>query len=303
MRTSIHSIAWLLVLSVLCATNTVMAQSPETIRLYNGKAPGSEHWDWQEKENNDNMFQTRIVYNVSTPTLTVFRPNPATANDTAVIIFPGGGFHTLSIDSEGNDVALWLAKRGVTGFVLKYRLVKCNTDNPIMELFSKSDPGKLREDIDPVVQLAMADGKAAIRHVREHAKEYGVNPKQVGIIGFSAGGTVAASVAYNYSPETRPDFVALIYLQYDWTVKSDVPGDAPPIFVLAATDDQLGLASHSVRLYNDWTTARKSAELHLYSTGGHGFGMKKQNLPSDHWIERFVDWLGVRGFLVQKKKL
>jgi acetyl esterase/lipase len=125
-----------------------------------------------------------------------------------------------------------------------------------------------------------------------------VNPQRIGIIGFSAGGTVAASVAYNYTPETRPDFAAPIYLAYNWTVKDKgVPSDAPPLFVLAATDDPLRLAPHSVDLYRDWTAAKKPAELHLYSKGGHGFGMRKQNLPVDGWIESFSDWLEVQGLL------
>ena len=289
-------------LSILCIPNLVNAQSPEVVRLSDGKAPGSEDWNWREKENNNNMWRTRIVYNVSTPTLAVFRPDPTTANSAAVIICPGGGFHALSIDSEGNDVASWLAKKGVTGFVLKYRLIKCNTDDPVRELMTKSDPKKFQEELDPVIKFAMADGKAAIHYVRDHAKEYGVDPERIGIIGFSAGGTVTASVGYNYSKESRPDFVAPIYLQYDWTIKQDVPEDAPPMFILAASNDQLGLAPHSIRLYNDWTAAGKSAELHLYSTGGHGFGMRNQNLPSDHWISLFADWLGVHGFLTAEKK-
>ena len=143
----------------------------------------------------------------------------------------------------------------------------------------------------------MADGLAAIEYVRQHTADYGIDPKRIGIIGFSAGGTVAASVAFNYTPATRPDFVAPIYLSYDWTIKTTVPTDAPPLFALAATDDQLGLAPHSVRLYNDWTAAGKSAELHLYSQGGHGFGMRTQNLPSDRWIALFGDWLDVQGLL------
>jgi len=188
-----------------------------------------------------------------------------------------------------------LQGKGVTGFVLKYRLVPCKTDDPTRELMTR---GPLDDVVAPIVKLALADGNAAIGHVRKHAKEYGVNPDRIGIIGFSAGGTVAASVAYNYSPETRPNFAAPIYLAYNWTLKaSGVPADAPPIFVLAATDDPLGLAPQSVALYQDWTAARKSAELHIFSKGGHGFGMRKQNLPSDHWVERFADWLEVQGWL------
>jgi acetyl esterase/lipase len=119
---------------------------------------------------------------------------------------------------------------------------------------------------------------------------------RIGILGFSAGGTVAVSAALNYARETRPAFVAPVYLQYDWAMKAAVPKDAPPLFVLAASDDQIGLAPHSVALYQDWVRAGRSAELHLYSQGGHGFGMRTQNLPSDTWIRLFHEWLGAEKF-------
>jgi len=278
----------------LTVCSLAAAAQPQVVRLYPGAAPGSENWKHDEKENNNNLWQTRVVYNVSKPTLTVFkaeRPNGA-----GLIICPGGAFYALSIDSEGNDVARWLNAKGVTCFVLKYRLVECKTDDPTQEVMTAGP--KLGEIAAPIIKLAAADGKAAVAHVRQRATEYGVKPDRIGIIGFSAGGTVAASVAFGYNPESRPDFVAPIYLAYDWAVKpGGVPADAPPMFILAATDDQLGLAPHSVRLYNDWTAAKKSAELHLYSKGGHGFGMRKQNLPSDRWIQLFADWLEAQGFL------
>jgi len=273
---------------------TAMSQD-KVIPLYPGAAPGSEKWTQEEKESRTNQWHTRIVFNVSKPTLTLFQPEASQANATAVVICPGGAFFALSIDSEGFDVARWLAAKGVTCFVLKYRLVECKTDDPTTELTTVGD---LDPVVAPVIKLAMADGIAAVGYVREHAKEYNVNPNRIGIMGFSAGGTVAASVVFNYSPETRPDFVALIYLQYEWVPKpKGVPADAPPIFILAATDDPLGLAPHSFAFYRDWIAAKKSAELHLYAKGGHGFGMRKQNLPTDHWIERFADWLEVEGLM------
>lgn len=285
--------ALLLALLALISANAV-AQD-KVIRLYDGPAPGSEDWKHEEKENRTNFWNTRVVFNVANPTLTVFQPDPAKAVGTAVIICPGGAFFALSIDSEGYDVARWLNTKGITCLVLKYRLVKCETDDPTREVMTKG--ANLEEVVAPIVKLAMADGLAAVRYVRQHAADYGVKPDRIGIIGFSAGGTLVTSVAYNYTPETRPDFVAPIYPAYDWAIKGKVPADAPPMFILAATDDQLGLAPHSVRLYNDWTGAKKSAELHLLAKGGHGFGMRKQNLPSDRWIERFADWLEGQGWL------
>ncbi|MBI3416087.1 MAG: alpha/beta hydrolase [Verrucomicrobia bacterium] len=279
--------------------SSAAASSPvaegKVVRLYDGPAPGSENWTHSEKESRTNLWNTRVAFNVANPTLTVFPANSAKANGTAVVICPGGAFFGLSIDSEGNDVARWLNDKGVACFVLKYRLVECKTDDPTRELMTR---GNLDPIVAPIVKLAMADGNAAIGHVRKHAQEYGVNPERIGIVGFSAGGTVTASVAYNYTPETRPNFVAPIYLAYNWTIKPNgVPADAPPMFVLAATDDPLGLAPQSVAIYQDWVAAKKPAELHLFSKGGHGFGMRKQNLPSDHWVERFADWLDVQGLL------
>lgn len=273
---------------------TCQAQN-QVVRLYEGKAPGSESWTHSEQESAQNLWNTRVVFNVADPTLTVFKPDPAKANGTAVIICPGGAFFALSIDSEGNDVARWLVERGVTCFVLKYRLVECKTDDPTREVGTR---GPLDEVVAPIVPLALADGLAAVGHVRKQAATYGVNPERIGIIGFSAGGTVASSVAMNYTPETRPTFAAPIYLAYSWTLKDrGVPTDAPPLFVLAATDDPLQLAPHSVQIYQDWVQAGKTAELHIYAQGGHGFGMRKQNLPSDRWIQLFADWLDVQGLM------
>lgn len=280
---------------ISCAACLNAWAADEVVRLYEGKAPGSEEWTHSEKESTQNLWQTRVVYNVVDPTLTVFRPEEGKANGTAVIICPGGGFFALSIDSEGNDVARWLAERGVTGFVLKYRLVEVKSDDPTREIMTRGDIGPI---VAPIVKLALADGLEAIRRVRGNADKYGVNPNRIGIMGFSAGGTVAASVGLNYTEETRPDFVAPIYLAYSWAIKGDgVKHDAPPLFVLAASDDPLGLASHSVEIYQDWMNAGKRAELHLFSKGGHGFGMRKQNLPSDRWIELFADWLRVEGLM------
>ncbi len=267
----------------------------KVIRLYDGPAPGSENWKQTEQENRTNLWQTPVVFNVVNPTLTVFQPEVGKANGTAVVICPGGAFFALSIDSEGNDVARWLTAKGVTCFVLKYRLVECKTTDPTIEVMTR---GPLDDVVAPVVKLALADGNAAIGYLRKHAAEFGVSPERIGIIGFSAGGTVAMSAALNYTAETRPNFVAAIYAAYNWAIKgSGVPADAPPAFVLAASDDPLGLAPQSVTIYQDWIAAGKSAELHLYSKGGHGFGMKLQHQPSDQWIERFADWLEVRGLM------
>ncbi len=150
-----------LILSLSC---TGLVAQEKVVRLYEGPAPGSENWKQEEKENRTNAWQTRIVFNVVNPTLTVFRPDPSNANGTALVICPGGAFFALSIDSEGFDVARWLNAKGVTGFVLKYRLVECKTDDPTRELMTR---GKLDDIVAPFVKLAMADGNSSIGYVRK----------------------------------------------------------------------------------------------------------------------------------------
>lgn len=287
------------VATILMVLLVNVAEAQKVIRLYPGAAPGSENWKHQEKEYFSTIWNTQVVTNVTQPTLTAYLPDPAQANGTAVIICPGGGFHALSINSEGIDVAKWLQARGVAAFVLKYRLVPTGEDG-VKEVMAKmSQPGKMDQDNAAVVPLAVADGKAAVTYVRRHASEFGISPQRIGLMGFSAGGTVTASVALGYTADSRPDFVAPVYAYLGAVKETVVPGDAPPMFVVAATDDQLGLAADSIKLYNRWLAAKKPVEIHIYQKGGHGFGMRKQNLPTDHWIERFGEWLRLQGLLTK----
>ena len=271
----------------------------KVVRLYEGAAPGSEAWKQQEKKQRVEFFGGEIATNVVDPTLRVFAPAADDAGKTksvgtGIVICPGGGFHILSMDSEGYDVARWLAERGVTCFVLKYRLVETKSENPFGEMMANMQD--FEKAVGPVVKLATADGLAAIAFVREHAAEYGVDPGRIGIIGFSAGGMVAAETACNFSKEDRPDFAAAIYPAWP-AGAGEVPQDAPPLFILAATDDQLNLAADSVRLYQQWAAAKKPVELHMFAEGGHGFGMRKLGKPTDKWIEQFGEWLTWRGLM------
>lgn len=250
---------------------------------------------YPEKQYFSKAWNTEVVTNVTRPSLTVYQPLPWTATGAAAVICPGGGFMALSINSEGVDVAEWLAAKGVTAFVLKYRLA--HTGDDATEEFQQmwNNKPKFREMLANTVPLSIADGLAAVAYVRKHASDWKISPDRVGIIGFSAGGTVAAAVALRYSPEGRPAFAAPIYGAASMFKDIAVPADAPPIFLAAATDDQLGLSGDSVALYEKWTAAHKSAELHMYAKGGHGFGMRKQGLPSDEWIDRFWDWIKMEG--------
>lgn len=269
----------------------------QVIPLYTGNTPGATQGSYPEQEYFSKAWNTEIVANVTRPTLTVFRPAPGLKNGTAVVICPGGGFMALSIASEGTDVARYLTARGLTAFVLKYRLSHTQTRDAGEEFhLLYADKPKFEAVLKQTVPLSIADGLAAVTYVRQHAAEFGVSPDRVGIMGFSAGGGVTAAVALHYAPEGRPAFVAPIY-EGGAPTDAPVPADAPPMFIAAATDDNLGLAPASVALYQKWAAAHKSVELHMYAKGGHGFGMRKQNIPTDHWIDRFADWLELEGFL------
>jgi len=274
-----------------------LASAQEIIPLYNGTPPGSAAESYPEKQYFSKSWNTEVVANVTKPSLTVFKPLPEQKNGTAAVVVPGGGFMALSINSEGVDVAKYLAAKGVTAFVLKYRIA--HTGGDATEEFAAlyGDKAKFSETIGKVIPLSIADGVAAVTYIRKHAAELGVSPDRVGIIGFSAGGTVTMGVAYQYAPEGRPAFVAPIYAAAGRLKELPVPADAPPMFIAAATDDNLGLAPDSVALYEKWSAARKSVELHMYAKGGHGFGMHQNNIPTDHWIDRFADWLDLEGFL------
>lgn len=274
----------------------VMAvEAGELFRLYPGPAPGSEDWNHAERAYFSEIFNTEVLTNVSTPSIEAFLPDPAAATGAAVVIAPGGGFHALSIESEGNEVARWLNARGVAAFVLRYRLVPGGED-PVAEMLAKS-PEQSRQDMAGIAPLAGADGQRAMHLVLARAEEFGVDPNRVGFMGFSAGGAVATLVGTSYPANGRPAFLAPIYAGIGMIAETEVPEDAPPMFLVAASDDQLGLAQDSVRLYEKWLAAGKPVELHLYANGGHGFGMREQNLPSDSWIDRFGDWLEAGGFL------
>jgi len=274
-----------------------LAAAQEVIPLYKGTPPGSTPENYPEKQYFSKSWNTEVVSNVTKPSLTVFKPAPDQKNGTAAVVVPGGGFMALSINSEGNDVARYLAAKGITAFVLKYRIARTGEDATQEFAALYADKAKFSETIGKVVPLSIADGLAAVAYVRRHASEWGVSRDRVGIIGFSAGGTVALGAAYQYAPEGRPAFVAPIYAAPGRLNDLSIPADAPPMFIAAATDDNLGLAPDSVALYEKWTAAQKSVELHMYAKGGHGFGMHTNNIPTDHWIDRFVDWLELQGFL------
>jgi acetyl esterase/lipase len=271
-----------------------MAFSQEVIALPHS-APSGITWVGGEKEYYSDIWDTQVVTNVSTPSMQVFRPEPGSANGTAVIVAPGGGLFGLSIASEGTDVARWLNEKGITAFVLKYRLVPTGEDG-VKEISESGDkPEELQKRVAPVLPLSVRDGLEAIAYVRQHTGEYGIQADKIGFMGFSAGGAVTMGVTFNYDSANRPDFIVPVYPWMTVLGSYEVPEDAPPMLVICASDDPIRLAEPSAELYQKWLKSEKSAGLHMYSKGGHGFGMKDQGLPSDEWIARFYEWAIAEG--------
>ncbi len=265
------------------------AREKTVIKLWPGVAPGSE--EWKQPETVIGAAGSQRIMNVSAPTLTVYQPDPSRATGTAVIIAPGGGFVWLSIDSEGHDVAKWLAARGVAAFVLKYRLLQVEGREPAQVAEAASAAlGALTRDrslIDQYSKHGIADGLQAIKVVRAHAAEWGVSPERVVLTGFSAGAILTSAVVLQ--PEARPNYAAPIY-GGPFNETPPIPQGLPPIFLAVAQDDA-GAEPLVTRFYGALKAAGYKPELHVFSAGGHGFGMRKQGKSSDHWIDEFYFWL------------
>ena len=257
----------------------------QVVNIWQGAAPGSENWIHNEKTVENTPVGT-VVFNVATPTLTAYLPEPAKATGTGVIIAPGGAFVALAIDLEGRDVARQLQERGIAAFVLKYR---------IMEKRQEGIPANM--NMDEVGKYGIADGIQALKVVRQHAKEWGVNPDKIGFMGFSAGAMVASGTLLQKDAAARPDFAAMIY-GGPFGKMPEIPAKLPPMFLAWAQDDAVALAP-VVKFYDALKSAGHKPEVHIFSAGGHGFGMKKQNTGSDHWIDEFYYWLEAQGLTKQ----
>jgi dienelactone hydrolase len=279
-----------------CATQpqATSAQEPalpaaEVVRVWPGAAPGTESWTGPEVELDADLpaGKVHIVTNVTTPSLTLFRPAPGTASGTAMLVLPGGAFRALAWDLEGTEVAQQLARRGIAAFVLRYR-VRSPADGPSgAETF---DSWMVRTKA--AREIAAADARQALRLIRTGAARIGIAPGRVGMIGFSAGAVATMETVLSPAAADRPDFAAAIY--------GAAPADrepaagSPPVFLVAAQDDPLVPFERSVDIHRRWSRAGLPAELHLYEKGGHGFGTRARNLPADRWLAAFEAWLASR---------
>lgn len=286
--------------ATLSAPHGTFAQSAplaeDEIRLWD-KTPTGTSWTGPEQlveSTAPTGSKIKVKTNVTEPTLTVVRPLPGKANGTAVIIAPGGAFMALAWDLEGEEVARWFADRGVTAFILKYR-VGTPPRNPSEPLPTGAEA--LLKLIEPNRRIAIADASQAMRLVRRDAGKYGIVPGKVGMIGFSAGAMTTLGVALEAAPDARPDFIIPVYGMMH--AGDEVGPDAPPAFVVTATDDATIPPSRSISIFENWAAAKRPVELHVYERGQHGFGMREQGSPVDAWPAALERWLAARGLVAK----
>lgn len=265
---------------VLCAAQA----PPPIVNIWPGVAPGSEHWTQQERVIENTPLGT-VIFNVVTPTLTAYLPDRNKATGTGIILAPGGAFVALAIDLEANTLAKQLQQRGIAAFVLKYRIVEKHGD------------GIPQMDMDTAGRYGIADGIQALKVVRQHAAQWGVSPNRVGFMGFSAGAMVTSGTVLQQDSAARPNFAALIY-GAPFGVMPPIPRTLPPLFLAWAQDDVIA-RDFTTRFYDALTRAGQKPEVHIYSGGGHGFGLKQQGTTSDHWLDDFYNWLDAQGLTKQ----
>ena len=271
---------------------------PEAIALGTGPLPGAtvdESWHRQ--------YERVFARNVTEATLTPFLPEAGKATGAAVIVAPGGGFRSLSMENEGWDVARALADRGVAAFVLKYRLNQTPADldgfaRSIREMLSGPRPPRDPGSRESATQLApqLADARAAFALVRSRAQEWNVDPDRIGMIGFSAGAMLTMVTALS-GEDAKPAFIGNVYGPIS---ALEVPADAPPLFVALAADDGL-FSGAGFGLIESWQKAGRPVEFHYYERGGHGFGMYPKDTTSTGWFDAWVRWLKMHGYLAPAK--
>ena len=290
-------------------TNELQAQN-QIIPLWNKIPDEIKSIDYKE---NASIIEGKVQSTslVTIPTLSVFLPKESKPNQAAVLIFPGGGYQHLAIDKEGTKVAQWFNTLGIAAFVVKYRL--------------PSDLIMKNKAVGP-----LQDAQEAMRYVRQNAAKWNIDPNKIGIMGFSAGGHLASTLATHYDDKTyettskisaRPDFSLLIYpvisMQNEITHKGSqtsllgtnpsqtlidsfsnekrVTAHTPPTFLIHASDDDVVLSENSINYYLALKRNNVPAELHIYEKGGHGFGLGA-NDTSKFWIRDCEEWLKNHGY-------
>lgn len=271
------------------------AEPAAVLDVWPGKAPGQEE-ELKERLLTDSKSTFARLTDVSHPTISVYRPAPEADTKAAVLICPGGAYHILAIEHEGTEVAAWLNSIGVTGIILKYRV-------------------PARKD-QPRYLAPLQDAQRAMRLVRFKAGPWNIDPQRIGILGFSAGGHLAATVSTNFDQpqykaidevdrvSCRPDFAVLVYPAYlvektGLAPEIRVRPQAPPVFFAHAADDRIA-PENSIRMFLALKQAGVPAELHVFASGGHGFGLRPSQHTSAAWPHLCEAWMRARGLLSKR---
>lgn len=287
-------------LGIVWVLSTAHGEEPTWQPLWGDKVPGETGKIGPEREipTKPGQMAVQRITDVTVPKLAFYLPEKKTS-DVFVIVAPGGGYNILAWDHEGVEVARWLNSLGVSAAVLKYRVPR--------------RPGDPKEGVPPASAM---DAQRAVRLVRSQAKELGISPEKIGMLGFSAGGHLTAWTSTNFDKKTyepiddadkqsaRPDFAVLVYPAYLTPANDDsrlspeiaVTEKTPPTFFAHAADDRVW-PENSIRMFLELKKAKVPAELHIYTTGGHGFGLRPQFGPASSWPARCEEWLKVRKLL------
>ena len=305
--------AWIFLVVCCLAGPVIAADQPLVVELWPGKIPdeigniGAEKFLMSPKLDRKQVQvtePTRMLTNVSKPSITIYRPAKDKDTGTAMLICPGGGYWNLYWQLEGEEVAAWLNSQGVTGIILKYRVPR-QPDEP------RAEPAR----------RPLLDAQRAVSLVRSKAGQWGIDPKQIGMAGFSAGGHLAVATATSFEKRTykpiddidkiscRPDFAIMAYSGYLKAKDKDelapglrIPADTPPIFLVHGSADIISDPAHSVVMYLALKRAGIPAELHVYATAAHDFGVRPSDHPCSTWTQSCATWLRHQGFLKPGKR-
>lgn len=298
----------LLMTWTLCFSATARADNPLVVEVWPGQAPEEPGTIAEEKtlmspsldhKQVEVTESTKLVTNVTKPTLTIYRPAKAKDTGASILICPGGGYWNLYWQLEGEEVAAWLNSIGVTGIILKYRVPRRPDE-------IKGEPAR----------RPLQDAQRAVSLVRSKANEWGLDPQRIGMIGFSAGGHLALATATSFDKRTyaalddidkiscRPDFAIPVYSGYLKAKDKDdiapglrIPDGTPPIFLVHGSDDIVSPPEHSVFMYLALKRAGVVAELHVYASTAHDFGVRQVDHPYATWTESCARWMRHQGFL------
>jgi acetyl esterase/lipase len=297
----------------LVVTWSATAAEPLDLEVWPGKVPdetdkiGAERFRMSpalDRKQVEVTEPTRMITDVTKPSITIYRPAKEKDTGTAVLICPGGGYWNLYWQLEGEEVAAWLNSIGATGIILKYRVPR-RPDEP------QGEPAR----------RPLQDAQRAVSLVRSKAAEWGINPERIGIVGFSAGGHLAIATATSFEKRTyepvddvdkiscRPDFAIPVYSGYLKPKDKDelapgihIPFGTPPVFLVHGGDDIVSPPEHSVLMYLALKRAGIPAELHVYASTTHDFGVRTNDRPYSKWTESCASWLRDQGFLPRNTK-